>query len=196
MDVVRRNIEQLRGKVEINSTLGQGSVFSIRLPLTLAIIDGMVVRVGSERFIIQTVGIEQAMKPEPDKITSIQNKEHVLNVRGKLVPLIQLGDWFGLTKRVDPSEALVVIAQCDDRQVGLVVDELIGQQQVVIKTLGKRFERLKGVSGAAIMGDGRVALMLDVGRLVESATGPRGGTGNPADGTSSGEASLAVEQSN
>ncbi len=168
MDVVRRNIEQLRGKVEITSTLGKGSVFSIRLPLTLAIIDGMVVRVGSERFIIQTVGISQAMKPEPEKITSIQNKEQVLNVRGKLIPLIQLGSWFGLTPRIDPCESLVVIAQCDDRQVGLVVDELIGQQQVVIKSLGERFELLKGISGAAILGDGRVGLILEVAGLANA----------------------------
>lgn len=168
MDVVRRNIEQLRGKVEINSTLGKGSVFSIRLPLTLAIIDGMVIRVGCERFIIQTIGIKQALKPEPDKITSIQNREQVLNVRGKLIPLIQLGEWFGLTKRVDPCESLVVVAQCDDRQVGLVVDELIGQQQVVIKTLGERFEMLQGISGAAILGDGRVGLILEVASLANA----------------------------
>jgi len=162
MDVVKRNIEQLRGKVEIDSELGKGSVFSMRLPLTLAIIDGMVVQVSTERFIIPTITIEQTLRPKPEQITTVQHRGELLQVRGRLIPLIQLGELFGLTGRIDPFEAMVVIANVDDRQVGLVVERLLGQQQVVIKTLGERFENLRGVSGAAILGDGKVGLILEV----------------------------------
>ena len=162
MDVVKRNIEQLRGRVEIASEKGQGSTFAIRLPLTLAIIDGMVVRCGPERFIIPTISIEQSLRPVPQQITTVQHKGEVLQVRGELVPIIQLGQLFGLTGRVNPCEAMVVIAQCDDRRIGIVVEELLGQQQVVIKSLGERFEALRGVSGAAILGDGRVGLILEM----------------------------------
>ncbi|HVP10977.1 MAG TPA: chemotaxis protein CheW [Phycisphaerae bacterium] len=165
MDVVRRNIEQLRGRVDIASALGRGSAFTIRLPLTLAIIDGMVIKVGEERFIIPTIAIEQALRPTADKIATVQHRGEVLNVRGRLIPLIQLGSLFKLTGRVNPTEAMVVIAHCEGRQIGLVVDELIGQQQVVIKTLGHRFERLRGVAGAAILGDGRVGLILEISGL-------------------------------
>ena len=162
MDVVKRNLEALRGKVEITSEKGKGSTFSIRLPLTLAIIDGMVVRVGDERFIIPTIAIEQSLQPRPEQITTVQNRGEVLNVRGRLVPLVQLGSLFGLSRRRDPCEAMVVIASSDAGAVGLVLDELIGQQQVVIKSLGERFEGLRGISGAAILGDGRVGLILEL----------------------------------
>lgn len=165
MDVVRRNIEQLRGKVEISSELGRGSTFSIRLPLTLAIIDGMVVRLGSERYIIQTITIEQALRPKPEQISSVQQRGEMLQLRGRLIPLVQLGELFGVSGRVDPCEAMVVIARSDDRLMGLVVEELIGQQQVVIKTLGTRFEKLQGIAGAAILGDGHVGLILETSGL-------------------------------
>jgi len=162
MDVVRRNIEQLRGKVEIASRRGEGSTFSIRLPLTLAIIDGMVLRVGTERFIIQTITVEQALRPRPEQITSVQHKGAVLNVRGRLIPLVQLGPLFRLGAPVDPCDAIVVIAQHAGGEIGLVVEELLGQQQVVIKSLGEQFAGLRGVSGAAILGDGRVGLILEM----------------------------------
>lgn len=165
MDVVRRNIEKLRGKVDISSEIGKGSTFNIRLPLTLAIIDGMVIQLGQERFIIPTIAIEQVLRPLPTQITTIQNKGEVLNVRGRLIPLVQLGAMFGLTARIDPCEAMVVIAHCEGSQIGLVVNKLIGQQQVVIKALGDRFEGLKGVAGAAILGDGRVGLILEMSGL-------------------------------
>ncbi len=166
MDVVRRNIEDLRGKCDITSTLGKGSTFSIRLPLTLAIIDGMVLRVGTERFIIQTVTVEKALRPTPEQITTVQHKGAVLNVRGRLIPLVPMGPLFKLGERVNPCEAMVVIAQHAGGEIGLVVDELLGQQQVVIKTLGERFRDLRGISGAAILGDGRVGLILDVTGIV------------------------------
>jgi len=167
MDVVKRNIEELRGKIEISSRLGCGTTFTIKLPLTLAIIDGMVIRLGPERFIIPTIMIEQSLRPQPSQISTVLHKGEVLNVRGQLIPLIQLGQMFGLTPGINPSETMVVIAHCEGRQIGLVVEELIGQQQVVIKSLGKHFERLKGISGAAILGDGRVGLILEMAGLVQ-----------------------------
>ncbi len=166
MDVVRRNIENLRGKCEINSTAGKGSTFSIRLPLTLAIIDGMVLRVGTERFIIQTVTVENALRPTKDQISSVQHKGAVLNARGRLIPIVPLGPLFGSSQHVDPCDAIVVIAQYEGGEIGIVVDELIGQQQVVIKPLGERFQKLRGISGAAILGDGKVGLILDVPGIV------------------------------
>ena len=169
MDVVRRNIEQLRGKVEITSELGGGSVFSIRLPLTLAIIDGMVVRVGSERFVIPTIAIELSIRPHADQINTVQGRGEMILIRGLLVPLVQLGELFRLTGSIDPTETMVVIAHTDEGRIGLVIEELVGQQQVVIKTLGQRFEMLRGISGAAILGDGRVGLILEVSGLATAA---------------------------
>jgi two-component system, chemotaxis family, sensor kinase CheA len=161
MDVVKRNVEQLRGKIEIQSEKGRGSTFLIRLPLTLAIIDGMLVRVGRERMIIPTILIEQSLQPEPHQITTVQNRGAMLQVRGELCPLIQLNPLFGYGGPVDPCENLVVIVQCEGQKIALVLDELIGQQQVVIKTLGDRFKKVSGVSGAAILGDGRVGLIVE-----------------------------------
>lgn len=161
MDVVRRNIDALRGRVEITSEKGKGSTFYIRLPLTLAIIDGMVVGIEQERFIIPTIAIEQALRPVPTQIHTVQHRGEMIQVRGTLIPLIQLGRLFGLTGRINPCENMVVICNCDGRSVGIVVEDLLGQQQVVIKTLGERFHGLKGVAGAAILGDGRVGLILE-----------------------------------
>jgi two-component system chemotaxis sensor kinase CheA len=161
MDVVRRNVEQLRGKIEIHSEKGRGSLFCIRLPLTLAIIDGMLVQVGKERMIIPTILIEQSLRPEPRQITTVQRRGAMLQVRGELCPLIQLGPLFGYGPPIEPCQNLVVIVDCEGQKIALVLNELIGQQQVVIKTLGERFKQVKGVSGAAILGDGRVGLILE-----------------------------------
>ncbi len=166
MDVVRRNVEQLRGKIEILSEKGRGSTFRIRLPLTLAIIDGMIVRVGTERLIIPTILIEQSLRPEPRQITTVQQRGAMLQVRGELCPLIQLGVLFDYGPAIDPCGNLVVIVQCGGQKIALVVEELIGQQQVVIKTLGERFKKVQGVSGAAILGDGRVGLILEPSGLL------------------------------
>lgn len=161
MDVVKRNVEKLRGKIEISSELGVGSVFSIRLPLTLAIIDGMLVRVGDERLIIPTIMIEQSLRPTSEQITQVQRKGTMIQVRGELITLVQLGPLFGFSPPTLPAEGLVVVAQTESQKIGIVVDQLIGQQQVVIKTLGDRFKQVKGVSGAAILGDGHVGLILE-----------------------------------
>jgi len=161
MDVVKRNVDALRGKIEIQSEPGRGTTFLIRLPLTLAIIDGMIVRVGRERVVVPTVLIEQSLRPQQAHISSVQGRGEVMMVRGELCPLVQLGELFGYSQRIDPCENIVIIVQCETRKIGLVVDELIGQQQVVIKSLAERFKQVSGVSGAAILGDGRVGLILD-----------------------------------
>ncbi|HQE27970.1 MAG TPA: chemotaxis protein CheA [Phycisphaerae bacterium] len=190
MDVVKRNIDQLRGRIEIVSEKGKGTTFNIRLPLTLAIIDGMVIRVGRERFILPTITIQQSLRPLPEAITTVQHRGEVLNLRGELIPLIQLGELFGLTDRINPCENMVIIAHCEGRLIGLVVEELIGQQQVVIKSLGERFEKLQGISGAAILGDGRVGLILETSGLSAAhdknqSTGRKNrGRGTPARGSS------------
>jgi two-component system chemotaxis sensor kinase CheA len=167
MDVVRRNVEEeLRGKIEIESALGRGSTFRIKLPLTLAIIDGMLIRIGQERVVMPTIMIEQSLRPDASMITTVQRRGEMLRVRGELCPLVQLGEHFGYCGRIDPTEALVVVASSGAQKIGIVVSELIGQQQIVIKSLGEEFKRVEGVSGAAILGDGRVGLILEPAGLL------------------------------
>jgi len=166
MDVVKKNIDTLRGKIEIESELGRGSTFTIRLPLTLAIIDGMLVGIGDERLIIPTVMIEQTLRPEENQITQVLSRGTMIQVRGELIPVIQLGALFGYCEPLDPTTSAVVIAQTETDKIGIVVEELVGQQQVVIKTLGERFKQARGISGAAILGDGRVGLILEPGGLL------------------------------
>ena len=170
MDVVRRNIETLRGKTDIRSTLGEGSVFSIQLPLTLAIIDGMVVRVGHERYIIPTLSIVMSLRPKSTDIETVLNRAEMLKLQGNLLPLFRLGGLFTTSDaELDATQALVVVVEADGNKAGLVVDELLGQQQIVIKSLGESMRGIPGVSGGAIMPDGRVGLVLDVGGLVKLA---------------------------
>ena len=170
MDVVKRNIEALRGQVEIQSEEGKGATFSIRLPLTLAIIDGMVIRIGYEKYIIPTLSVIRAIRPEHRDISTIINKGEMLSLQGKLIPLFRLGKIFNITvAEQDLTKALAVIVEDDGRQAGLIVDDLLGQQQIVIKNLGEAIQGMPGISGGAIMADGRVGLILDVGGLVKLA---------------------------
>jgi two-component system, chemotaxis family, sensor kinase CheA len=167
MDVVKRNVEQLRGTIKVVSKPGQGSSFTIRLPLTLAIIDGMLMQVGQERLILPTVLIDRSLRPAAGQIVSVQRRGEMIQVRGELYPLIQVGELFGFGPHLDPYQNLVVIAQCGARRTGLVVNELIGQQQAVIKSLDERFKHVRGVSGATILGDGRVGLIIEPTGLLE-----------------------------
>jgi len=168
MDVVKRNIEKLRGKVEIRSNPGQGSTFVIRLPLTLAVIDGMVVRAGDRKFIIPTLVIHQALVPTAEQITTVQGRANVLNLRGELYTIISLAETFGIENAAtDPTQGMVVILQAEGTKVGIVLDELLGQQQVVVKSLGRAFRDTRGISGGAILGDGTVGLILEPTGLLE-----------------------------
>lgn len=171
MDVVRRNIEALRGKVEIRSVHGAGSTFMMRLPLTMAIIDGMVVRVGSQRYVIPTLAIEQSFRPTPKQLTTIVGRGEAALVRGSLLPIYRLGRLFELDGAGSSfDETLLVVLEPNNNRCCLMVDEILGQQQVVIKSLGSGVQSLRGVSGGAILGDGRVALILDVAGLFAEAT--------------------------
>lgn len=182
MDVVKRNIESLRGRIDISSTPGQGSVFTIRLPLTLAVIDGLIIRVGprpdagphdrGQRYILPINSVEQSLRPTKAMLSTVQGRGELCNVRGDLLPLVRLHRLFGVQPRTtDPTEALVVIVHDSDRRCCLLVDELLGQEQVVIKSLGQLGDEvmtIRGVSGGAVLGDGTVSLILDVPGLLEA----------------------------
>ena len=162
MDVVRGSITTLRGRIDIDSIPGEGTTFNIFLPLTLAIIDGMLVGVGSERFILPTLTIRESLRPQPGMVFTVQGKGEVISVRGKLIPLVRLSDKLGIASKVtDPSEGIVMVVDSGARHRALLVDSLLGKQEVVIKSLGETFKQHRGMSGAAIMGDGRVALIID-----------------------------------
>lgn len=169
MDVVKKGVEKLRGKVEVQSQPGKGSLFVIRLPLTLAIIDGIIVRVGSERYIIPTIAIQESMRPERKNYNTIHNRGEALLVRGELVPIIRLYQLFGVeTVNTDPCEAIVVVVENEGRRRALMVDELLGKEEVVIKNLGG-MQDVKGVAGGTILGDGRVGLILDLAGIIASS---------------------------
>jgi len=170
MDVVKKNIEALRGRIDISSMPGSGTVFTIRLPLTLAIIDGQIVRVGRDRYIIPINSIVRSLRPGAEQLSSVQKRGEVVTVRGKLLPLVRLHKLFNTVPRTeDPTEALLVVVEEDNNRCCLLVDELLDQRQVVIKSLGEALGRAQGVSGGAIMGDGRVSLILDIPGLMELA---------------------------
>ena len=167
MDVVKRNIEALRGQVEIQSEYGKGTTFSIRLPLTLAIIDGMVVRVGEERYILPTLSIVMSIRPDPKQLSSVVQRGEMLEIQGRLLPLFRLGRMFNVPNSVDEiTDGIVIVIEDEGKQTGLLVDEILGQQQIVIKSLGEALRGTPGLAGGAIMPDGTVGLILDVSGLV------------------------------
>lgn len=166
MDVVRRHIEKLRGRIEIRSTPGAGSSFLLKLPLTLAIIDGLVVGVGPERYIVPLFTVREMFRPQPETIWTVQNRVEMALVRGSLLPVLRLYRLFRVAPRSeDPLESILIVAEVEGQRFCLLVDELIGKQEVVIKALGETFRNVTGISGGAILGDGRVGLILDLDRL-------------------------------
>ena len=168
MDVVRRAVEKLHGKVDIFSTPGRGSTFSLRLPLTMAIIDGMVVRVGPERYIVPTAAVRESLRLERGAYFTVAGRGEMINIRGNLNTLVRLHQLFHVeAARPDPYEGLIVVVEHEGRQKCLLVDDLVGKQELVIKSLGEALKSLKGVAGGAILGDGRVGLILDVGGLFD-----------------------------
>jgi two-component system chemotaxis sensor kinase CheA len=170
MDVVKRNISKLRGKIEIDSTLGQGSTFKIKLPLTMAIIDGLVVRVGADRFILPSTSVQMALRPAKENISTIYGQGEVLDLRGRLLPLHRLHRSFRIAADAQqPWDGIVVIVESSGKSWALLVDEMINKQEVVIKNLGAFMAGLPGVSGGAILGDGNIALILDPGSLLQAA---------------------------
>lgn len=170
MDVVKKNVEALHGRIDISSTPGKGTTFTIRMPLTLAIIDGQIIRVGSNRYIVPINSIDCSLKPTAEQLSSVQGRGEIATVQGKLMPLTRLYKLFGVVPSTeDPTESSLVVVEDENKKCCLLVDELLGQQQIVIKSLGEGLGKVKGVSGGAIMGDGRVSLILDVPGLMELA---------------------------
>jgi chemotaxis signal transduction protein len=163
MDVVRRNIQALGGEVQIESSLGAGTRTLIRLPLTLAILDGMTVAVAGETLILPLAYVLEALQPQAEDIRSMAGEGRVLRVRGEYLPILSLSEYYGYGNRAPGSESLVVVVEGDGQKIALEVDELVGQQQVVVKNIENNYRRIGGVSGATILGDGRVALIVDIG---------------------------------
>ncbi|MCC7052709.1 MAG: chemotaxis protein CheA [Gemmatimonadaceae bacterium] len=166
MDVVRRNIESIRGRIDIQSVLGRGTTFQIRLPLTLAVTDGMLVRVGDERYIVPLTSIALSFRPEREMMSTIPPHGEVVMLRGEVMPVVRLHQLFGIPGAVrDPSAAILMIVGEGEHRVALLVDQLLGQQQVVAKALGDGVGEIPGISGGAILSDGRVGLIIDVARM-------------------------------
>ncbi len=170
MDVVKRNIEKLRGKIEITSEVGKGSTFKIKLPLTMAIIDGLVVRVGDDRFILPSTSVQRALRPSREHISTVHGQGEVLDLRGRLVPIHRLHRRFGIPHHAEnPWDGIVVIVEHSGKVSALLVDEMVSKQEVVIKNLGAFMQSLPGVAGGAILGDGNIALILDPATLLQAA---------------------------
>ncbi len=171
MDVVRRNIKELGGTIEVRSALGKGSRFIITLPLTLAIVDGQSVAVGTETYIVPLITIIESLQLKPGMVNRLAGQGEVFWFRDGYVPIVRLHDVFGLRPRTTQlHEGLIMVVEGEGKRVGLFVDDLLGQQQVVIKSLETNFRRVDGVSGATILGDGAVALILDVPGLIRVAS--------------------------
>jgi len=167
MDVVKKNILSLGGQVELSSIAGKGATVTIRLPLTLAILDGMSVRVGEEIFIVPLNCVVESLQPNAEQVKPVAGTGRVVKVRNEYLPLLPLYQSFGIhAEHQQPQQGVLVLVESEGKKIAVQVDELVAQQQVVIKSLEANYRRVRGISGATILGDGRVALILDVGGLV------------------------------
>ena len=170
MDVVKRNIQSLGGRIQVESTIGQGSTFKVHLPLTLAILDGQLVRVGEEVFVVPLITIVESLQAKPELINKVSGDMVLYRLREDNVPVIPIFQLFNLpaeSQSVDNS--LLVVVEADGQKVGLMVDDLLAQQQVVIKSLKDNYQDVAGISGATILGDGSVAMILDVPGIIQMA---------------------------
>ncbi len=162
LDVVRKAVETVRGRVDVSSELGKGCTFSVRLPLTMAITDGMLVKVGKERYILPTINIDMSFRPDAEALSTVVGRGEIVIFKGKLIPIVRLHRLFGINDAIeDPSRGLLIIVGDGNQSCALLVDELVGQQQVVAKSLGDGIGKVQGISSGAILGDGRVGLILD-----------------------------------
>ena len=170
MDVVKRNIEALGGTVSIKTALGKGTIFRLKLPLTLAIIEGMTVRVGRDTYIVPLLSILESIQPKAESIKTLVGKGELINVRGTYLPMMRMYEVFSLQpEHTDPAKAILLILETEGERVAVLVDEILGQQQVVIKSMEQNFRKVDGVAGATILGDGTVGFILDVRGLLEMA---------------------------
>lgn len=167
MDVVKRAITNLRGNIEIQTKVGKGTTFTLRLPLTLAIIDGVIVELGSEKYIIPTVSIKESLVVKKEQLNKIAGKGETVFIRNKVLPLIRVGHHFGIPDAVEnPWEGLIIIVESDKQEAALLVDKMIDKQEIVIKSLGESLSKLEGIAGGAILSDGTVGLIIDVPTLL------------------------------
>jgi two-component system, chemotaxis family, sensor kinase CheA len=174
MDVVRRNVEALGGTISIQTTQGEGTCFRIKLPLTLAIMDGQALRVGEQQYILPLIAIRETVRPTRGTIHAIGPGAELALVHGEALPILRLHRLFAIPDATeDPTHGLLVVVEHDGQAAALLVDELLGQQQVVIKSLDTDFTKVRGIAGATILGDGRVALILDVAGIIDSLTAGR-----------------------
>ncbi len=164
MDVVKRGIDALRGTIDISSARGAGTTISIKLPLTLAIIDGLLVRMGEDHFVLPLSVVKECVELTKEDSAEAHGR-HIANVRGRIIPYIKLRELFGINGTV-PDIEQIVITEIENSNIGFVVDQVIGEHQTVIKSLGRFYKNVEGVSGATILGDGTVALILDISRLL------------------------------
>lgn len=170
MDVVRRNIQELNGGIEVRSVEGEGSTFTIRLPLTLAILDGQLIQVGKQTFIVPLVSIVESLQPDMSLINHVAGGCDVFRLRDEYIPIIKLWEVFGAEPSSrEMSDSLLVVVEVGSAKVAIVVDDLLGQQQVVIKSMETNYKKVAGISGATILGDGTVSLILDITDLVQMA---------------------------
>ena len=167
MDVVRRNVETLRGRIDIRSQTGIGTTFLIKLPLTLATLEGLLLSVGSERFVLPTFAVSEAFRPSRERLHFVPNTGWIVQIREELLPVVSLANVFNVAGAVtDPTEGAIVVIEDDGQRRALQVDRLLGKQEVVVKSLGEAFAHVKGVAGGAILADGRIGLILDAGGLM------------------------------
>jgi two-component system chemotaxis sensor kinase CheA len=167
MDVVKKCVERLRGKIEVSSEFGVGSSFHMKLPLTMAIIDGMIIQIGAERFIVPTIALKESLRPPKSAYFTVQGRGELVQVRDSLMPLVRLHDFFNEEPKCrDPWEGLLLVVNEGLHSYCLLADEIVGRQEVVIKSLGGMFRQLPGISGGAILGDGKVALIIDVKGII------------------------------
>ena len=168
MDVVRRNIQSLNGSVEVSSAAGVGSTFTIRLPLTLAILDGQLVRVAKHTYIIPLISIVESLQIDINKVSRVGKDLDVLRLRDEYIPILRLYSIFNHQGAIETlDKTLLVVVESDNQKIGLLVDDLLSQQQVVIKSLEANYQKVDGVSGATILGDGRVSLIVDISGLIK-----------------------------
>ncbi len=172
LDVVKNSIEKLRGKVEITSELGKGSTFSIILPLTLAIIDGILVKSGDDIFIIPTLSVVESFVPSKDIVHMLKGRGEFVNLRGEQIPVVRLDEALGQSgENKQPIwESTLVCVESERGRMAILVDALLGRQQVVIKTLGRSMAKIKEISGGAILGNGDIALILNIDGLCADTT--------------------------
>ena len=167
MDVVRKNIVAMGGRIDISSMPDIGTTMTIRLPLTLAIMDGMSVMVGEETYVLPLNYILESLQPRPEDVKQIVGRGRIVSIRGEYLPIISLADVFDITpQHIEPEQAILIVVEAGGQKYALMVDELLGQQQFVVKNIEANYREVDGLSGATILGDGRVALILDVGAIV------------------------------